>query len=419
MSTDVQVRRITRDERAEWIGACRRGFLRPPGAAPHETDLVARMLDLEPDRTWGAFDRGRCVGTFRSIPRELTVPGGATLPASGVTSVTVTSTHRRRGLLSRMMDLDLAAARERGDPVAILIAAEYPIYGRFGFGPATWTTEWSVDVPRARVSGTGPPEHGRIDLADSAELRKAGPEFFDRVRTAVPGMVDRPDSWWSTATGELRHPAEHWEEPFHAVYRDACGRVDGIMTYTVDRERRWDHKMPQHTLTVKRAEFADPRAEAALWRHALSVDWITTLVSGFRPPDDVLPLLLGDPRAARVRLHADYMWLRVLDVPAALRARGYGVPGSLVLRLRDRAGHADGTYRLDAAVGPGASRVEASTEEPELAMDISELGTLYLGGESAVRLAAAGRVTELAPGAAARADLMLRTPRSPWCQDEF
>jgi predicted acetyltransferase len=419
MSRSVEVRYIEEADTREWLAGVNRGFLRSAPVTDDEVVVVPRLLGIDPARTIGAFDDGRCVGTFRTIPRDLTVPGGATLPASGVTSVTVTATHRRRGLLSRMMATDLAACRDRGEPVAILIAAEYPIYGRFGFGPATWITEWTVDLKRAQLAPYTPPEHGRVDLVTGAELRAAGPELHERVRRLIPGAINRPEHWWRSLTGDLRNPSRPFEEPFYALYRDDSGRVDGMLVYTIDNDRHWDGKLSRNTLAVRKAEFATTEAERALWRYAMSVDWITTLVSGFRPPDDVLPLLLGDPRAAQVSAYADLMWLRVLDVEPTLRARGYATEGSLVLGLRDPAGHADGIFRLDAATEPGASVVKSSTEEPELVMDIGELGALYLGDESAVRLAALGRVTELTPGAAARADLLLRTPRRPWCPDIF
>ncbi len=414
---DIDVRFIDECDFRAWTLALDTGFLREPAErSDEEVETTARsIMAIDPARTQGAFDAGRCVGTFRTMPRRLTVPGGAFLDADAVTNVSVTATHRRRGLLTRMMANGLAAAKERGDAVSVLVAAEYPIYGRFGYGPAAWTTEWTVDVPRARVAPPAPPAGARIDLADGAEVRKVGPELHDRVRRLIPGAIDRPEHWWRVNTGELRRPGERWTEPFHAVYRDASGRVDGMLSYTVDDV--WDGKLPQDTLTVLRAIAATPEAERTLWRYALSVDWVTRLTSGNRAPDDVLPLLLGDPRAARITSHADFMWLRVLDVPAALAARGYAGAGELVLEVTDAAGYANGRWRLSAS--PEGGEVRATTAEPELTMNVGELGTLYLGDESAVRLAALGRVTEHHPGAAARADALLRTPRRPWCPDVF
>jgi predicted acetyltransferase len=415
--SDVDVRYIDESDYREWITACHRGFLKPPEISDEELAMAPAAMALDPARTQGAFDGGRCVGTFRSFRRELTVPGGGFVPACAVSSVTVTTTHRRRGLLSRMMERDLRAAKEREEPVAILVPAEYRIYGRFGFGPATWVTEWTVDIPRAALGHHQPLTDGRIDLADGAEVRKIGPGLHNRARKLTPGAIDRTENWWRLNTGDIRLPSRGpWKEPFHAVYRDAAtGRVDGLLSYVIGDV--WEAKMPQDTLTVHCMIAATAQAEHALWRYALSVDWVVELASGHRAPDDVLPLLLGDPRAARITSYADYMWLRILDVVKALEARTYASSGPLVCELRDAAGLAGGRYRLDAS--PEGAEVRPTAESSDLTMDIGELAALYLGDESAVRLAALGRIEEERPGAAADADRLLRTSRRPWCPDMF
>ncbi|GAA1901069.1 GNAT family N-acetyltransferase [Streptantibioticus ferralitis] len=415
MSGTIEVRYIEESDYGDWVLATRRGFLRPPVREDQDTSVTPSVMGIEPARTQGAFDGGRCVATFRTLPRELTVPGGAMISADAVSSVTVTATHRRRGLLSRMMARGLAAAKERGDAVSILVAAEYPIYGRFGFGPATWVTDWTVEIPRARLGRHELPDGARIDLVDGAEVRKVGPELHERVRRLTPGAINRTENFWKLYTGEVELFSHPWTEPHHAVYRDATGRVDGLLTYAIDDV--WDGKMPQDTLTVRSMTATTPEAERALWRYALSVDWVVKLASGSRPPDDLLPLLLGDPRAARVTSHADFMWLRVLDAVTALEARGYAGTGELVLQVEDADGYADGRWRLTAS--PEGGQVRATGAEPDLVLDVRELGALYLGDESAVRLAALGRVEERRPGAAARADALLRTPRRPWCPETF
>ncbi|MBY8885041.1 GNAT family N-acetyltransferase [Streptomyces sp. PTM05] len=412
----VDLRAVDEDGYAAWTRACHRGFLRS-AITDEDLALSPSVLEMVPGRVLGAYDGDRCVGTFRTFSRELTAPGGGLLTACAVSSVTVTATHRRRGLLGRMMARELPAARDRGEAVAILIAAEYPIYGRFGFGPATWTTEWTVDVPRTGLGRYEPPRGGRVDLAEAAEVRAAGPALHDRFRRSVPGAISRDARWWQVNTGEIQPPIRQWRDPFYALYRDDSGRVDGLLVYTV--EDIWEGKLPQCPLTVRHALAATPEAERALWHYALSVDWTAKLHTGPRPPDDVLPLLLGDPRAAQVTTHGDYMWLRVLDVPAALRARSYGTTGSLVLRIHDEAGIAGGRYELNASTEPGASEVRTTTRDADLAMDVRELAALYLGDESVVRLATLGRIEELTPGAAARADLLTRTSRRPWCPDMF
>ncbi|GGX28869.1 UPF0256 protein [Streptomyces malachitofuscus] len=413
---DIDVRPVTESEFADWNRALNIGFLREPTS---DDDIIeARRAQFTPGRSLGAFDGGRCVATFRSFAQELTAVGGASVAADAVTNVTVAPTHRRRGLLSRMMAQDLAAAKERGDVVATLIAAEYPIYGRYGFGPATSTTEWTIDVPRSGLDPrwAGPEDGGRIDLVDAEGVRKLGPELHERLRRAQPGAVSRDELWWRITTGAVRfHPTFH--EPFHAVYRSAGGEVEGMVAYTAD-DNWGDAKQPLNTARVKWLTAVTPAAERALWRYLCSVDWVVKVRSGWRAPDDLLPHLLPDPRAAAVTTQADWLWVRILDVVRALEARTYEAAGSLVLEVADGGGLSGGRYRLEASAD-GAGRCVPTTEGADLALDVADLAVLWLGDESAVRLAALGRVREERAGAARQADALLRTSRRPWCPDIF
>ncbi|MFE9924449.1 GNAT family N-acetyltransferase [Streptomyces sp. NPDC005774] len=414
--TDLDVRPITETEFADWNRALNIGFLREPTPSPEALDV--RRLQFLPGRSLGAFDGGRCVATFRSFPQELTAVGGAAVPADAITNVSVTPTHRRRGLLTRMMAQDLAAAKERGDVVATLISAEYPIYGRYCFGPATWATEWTVDVPRTGLDPrrSRPEDGGRVDLVDAEDVSKLGPELHERVRGVQPGAVGRADLWWKTATGAIRSSTP-WNEPFFAVYRSADGEVEGMVSYTAD-DTWGDSKQPLNTARVDWLLAVSPAAERALWRYLCSIDWIVKVKSGWRAPDDLLPFLLPDPRAAVVTAYADWLWVRVLDVVRALEARTYEAAGSLVLEVADGAGLAGGRYRLQASAD-GTGTCAATTDDVDLILDVAELAPLWLGDESAVRLAALGRVREERAGAAREADALLRTSRRPWCPDLF
>ncbi|MEU9876256.1 GNAT family N-acetyltransferase [Streptomyces phaeochromogenes] len=413
---DIDIRPIHEDEIRDWTRALHTGFQLPPTVS--DADVRDRNTYIVPARTLGAFDGTRCVATFRSFPQQITAVGGSPVAADAISNVTVTATHRRRGILTRMMAKDLAAAKERGDTVATLIAAEYPIYGRYGFGAATTAAEWTIDVPRAGLDPrwSGPDDGGRIDLVDGDDVRKTGPELHERLRRVQPGVVDRDERWWQVRTGALVLDPASWTEPFHAVYRNTEGEVEGLLTYTVD-DHWGDVKQPLETAKVKDMIAVTPAAERALWRYVCSVDWVTKVRTGWRAADDLLPHLLPDPRAARILTQADLLWVRVLDVVAALEARTYGVSGTLVLEVVDRGGLCGGRYRLDASEA-GASCAR-TTEDAELTLDVGELGSLWLGDESAVRLAALGRVREERAGAALLADALLRTSRRPWCPDIF
>ncbi|NGN64087.1 GNAT family N-acetyltransferase [Streptomyces sp. A7024] len=419
MSRDTAFRPITDDEYPAWLTALATGFLRPPVITDEEVALRRKWFAA--DRVYGAFDGARCVGTYRSFDQQVTVPGGAFVSANAVSNVTVSATHRRRGLLSKVIAEDLAAAKERGDVVSTLIAAEYPIYGRYGFGPAAHAAEWAVDLTRAGLDPRyAAPPQGAVELVDGAAVRELGPEVHERFRAVQPGAVSRRPGWWTAATG-TEGAAPGWKQPFYAVYRDAAGEVQGLVSYTVDVE--WERSGLQPTGKAEvHAHFATtPEADRALWLYLFSVDWVTEVVTGHRAPDDLLPSYLGDPRAARMALHADTLWIRPLDVPRLLESRTYGTPGSLVLDLHDKAGLASGRFLLEAEGPAGAAQATCTptTRTADLTLGAGDLAALSLGDESAVRLAALGRVTEERAGAAAAADGLLRTSRRPWCPDIF
>ncbi|GGQ63316.1 GNAT family N-acetyltransferase [Streptomyces asoensis] len=412
----LDVRPVTDAELADWTRAVNTGFLRPPTVP--DRMLADRRVAFAGSRVSGAFDGGRCVATFRSFDQELTAVGGAAVPADGISNVTVAPTHRRRGLLTRLMADDLAAAKERGDVVATLIAAEYRIYGRYGFGPATTMTEWSIDVPRAGLDPrwAGPLDGGRIDFADGEEIRRLGPQLHERLRRERAGVIDRNEHWWAARTGRLWLYGDAWVEPFFVVYRSADGVVEGMASYRTD-EKWSDAKQPLNTAAVNWLTAVTPAAERALWHYLCSIDWIATVRTGWRAPDDLLPLHLPDPRAASITTQADWLWVRVLDVVRALEARTYAASGVSVLEVVDRAGLAGGRFLLDAT--PDGASCAPTTRDADLTLDVADLATLWLGDETVGRLVSLGRVREERAGAAREADALLRTSGRPWCPDMF
>lgn len=397
-----------------WLNGVHTGF---HNSAPlTDEEVAARREAFDFSRIQGYFDGDRCVATYRSFDQRLTVPGGTDIGAHAVTAVTVTATHRRRGLLNRMMTADLRAAKDQGEVVSTLIAAEYGIYGRFGYGPATAVCTFEVDGARSGVDTARVLEEtaGSIAFADGADVRKLGPELHERHRLRHPGATDRPAGWWRMRTGELRVFPD-WKAPFQALYRDADGVPQGLVTFEVDR--KWSRGLPTGTATVSYLLATTVAAERALWHFVLSMDWVTRLVAERQPLDALLPDLLPDPRAAQSTEAADFLWLRPLDVPGLLQCRGYPAEGELVLEVTDALGLANGRFLLTTSA-EGADCVP-TTRGADLTLDVSTLGTLYLGDRPASRLAALGRIAEHTPGAAARADRLLGAARRPWAQDIF
>jgi predicted acetyltransferase len=405
----IDVRTIVDDEVAAWCAGVNTGFLNPAG----DVDAEAIRPGLHLDRTWGAFDHDRVAATLRSFPTPITVPGGGELVASAVTAVTTTSTHRRRGLASRLVTAELAASKERGEPVSILIAAEWAIYGRFGYGPGTEHQDVTVDAAAARFQRR---PAGSVEYVDRDAARSLAPEVFERHRRARPGEITRTKRHWDANFGILRMPSRPERKPaFHVVARDPAGTPVGVARY--DYEERWALRQPKGEVTGSLFLTAGPAGDALLWYHLISLDLVASVRVSDRPADELLPWLLVDARHAHPSDRCDFLWLRPLDVPAMLTARCYPVAGRVVLEVVDDAGLAGGRFALEA--GPQGASCTPTRAPADVTLGVSALGSIYLGGFALRTLAAAGLVDEGTPGGLARADALFRAPVTPWCSTWF
>ncbi len=405
---ELDVRTIQKEEVPAWTEAMRVGFL--GHAEEGEADLMAEFIDL--DRALGAFDGDRVVGTLRSFRTDLTVPGGQ-VSCSALTNVTVTGTHRRRGLLTRMIGRDLAESADRGEVVSSLISAEYPIYGRYGYGPAVEALDLTVDGAARLLSPPGP---GSVELIEREALRTLAPDLYESFRAAIPGAIARRDWTWDFELGLRAWPGRPEKSPrFFVLGRDETGQPDGYLTYWV--KDHWENERPQGTLHIEELFGLDAAAEERLWRYALEVDWISTIEAENRSAVDLLPWLVVDARLIAQSNRTDLEWVRVLDPVRALECRRYPAPGRVVLEIDDPLGHAHGRFALEG--GPDGAECTTTSEPAELALSVSTLSAAYLGGHPLGVLARAGRVDEHRPGALATADAMFRSPVAPWCLTHF
>lgn len=394
-----------------WLEADFRGFHaeRPSAAA-----LSAHREGLAYRRTTGVYDESRAavdpVATVSSWVGELSVPGGRVAPAWAISSVTVAPTHKRRGIARALLEAELRTASALGVPIAMLTVSESVLYGRYGFAPAALATDWVVDVRRARPLA-GVPTGWAIEFVSLEDAAAELGALHDRERAGRPGEIDVwPLRWWTVAA--LAPDQESDAKKLRAVVaRDANGAVGGVALYKLSGG---EDDFTKHTLAVVHL-LGSPDAEAALWGYLLEVDLVGELTASLRSVDEPLRWMLNDFRAARVT-STDHLWLRVLDVPAALAARSYAAPGALALEVDDPLGFAAGTWLLKSDAD-GAGRVTLvdapPAGTPALALSANELAALYLGGASAVVLARAGRVREATPGAAAAADALLRSAVTP------
>ena len=406
----ITVRTIEDAEFPGWIAALQVPFF---GDGDPERQAAIRRPYVDLRRCWAALDGDRICATFRSLANELTLPGGTTSPASAITAVTVLPTHRRQGLLRRMMAADLDASVGRGEPLAILIASEYPIYGRYGFGRAADHVRLGVDARSARFLRPG---DGSVELVDRDAIREVGPRLYERFRLAQTGSILRNDFWWDTTLGIVEAPWPLPKTPRYVLHRDERGDPQGYLRYHV--EEQWSDRLSATTLVVDELLSCTNDAYARLWRFACEVDWVVTVKAEDRSPDEALPWLLEDARAVRQHHRSDFLWVRILDPLAALQARRYLAAGRVVIEVRDEAGYAGGRFALEADED-GAAVCRRTRRSPDVALDVQALGAAYLGGASLRTLAATGLVTEERSGALDRADAMFRSGVTPWCSTWF
>jgi len=370
------------------------------------TERFTRNLPL--DRLHAALDDGAIIGGAGSFPFRLSTPGGD-IACAGVTVVGVLPTHRRRGVLSSLMRAQLDDVRGRGEPIAALWASEEAIYRRYGYGVAALATEMTLPRPY-HLLRVPPRDDVRVRLVPLEDAAAIVPAIYERVRARTPGMLSRTETWWETRI--LADPPDRRENGAqkNCAILERDGEPAGYALYRV--VTKWEGPANVGHVTVMEA-VAEEGVELDLWRFLLGVDWIASYRAPHLPVDHPLLHGLTYPRRAQLRVY-DTLWVRILDVTAALAARRYGCDEPLVLELTDELFPDNaGRWRL---AGGTAERTE---DEPDIALAVNELGSLYLGAFGASELARAGVVRELREGALARADRLFASPRKPWCPEIF
>lgn len=372
-----------------------------------------RFLELfELDRTVAAFDRGDIIGTGGALSFDLTVPGGAVVPMAGTTVVTVQPTHRRRGVLREMMSYHLEEVAAHGEPLAGLWASESSIYGRFGYGPATYLHEMKLET--ASVAMRDPEPEGRVRLIDQDEAGPVLRSVYERIRPDVAGMLTRSDAWWAHRRMRDDESVRDGKSARRYAVYEKNGSTLGYATYRQNRE--WSESAPEGEVLVSEVITATPEAHRALWGFLSNIDLFTKLEWWNAPIDDPLPFEITDPRRVRRRL-LDALWIRLMDLPRSLEARSYEEDGSLTLEVEDGfLPDASGTYRLE--VSDGEASCVPSDSPADISCETDVLGHLYLGGGDALGMARAGRIRG-EPDAVRALHRMFRTDRAPWCPEVF
>ncbi len=408
------VRPIEADELVQFFEAMSGPFAFDLPDEGDERDEWLERIDglFEPDRTRCAFDSGRMVGTLGAFSFDMTVPGGRQ-PCAGTTMVTVQTSHRRRGLLRQMMDAHLDEAQERGDSLAALWASDSAIYRRFAFGVAAVDT--TIEFARNHVAfGRLAPEPSEIVIISAEEAEALLPPVYDRIRHRIPGCYAMSDRWWEHRL--LRDAPER--RGGATKYRYAItGTPEAPTGYVQFRVKEdWGAGHAAHEVRVSQLLADDPHDWAGLWRHALDHDLAGKIVANHRPEDDPVFDFVAGPRRA-LRKQDDGLWVRILDVAAALAGRTYLAGGTLVFSVHDPLHRADGTYELSVDQS-GQAECSQTSRNPELEIDLEDLSSAYLGRTRISALHRAGRVSG-DPAAAGLADRMFGWDRAAWCPEVF
>jgi predicted acetyltransferase len=380
------------------------------GSAEPSPGFIERFgAILPPERIHAAFDDGAIVGSGGVFPFETSVPGGF-VRAAGVTLVGVLPTHRRRGILRSLMHAQLQDVHERGEPMAYLWASEDALYGRFGYGVASFSG--NVEIARDRASFYRDFEPvGQVRIVDKEDAEEPFAAIQRAAAEQHPGMFLRTEQWWR----HRRLADPEWIREGGGEMVRALVEIDGRpAAYALYRLHfSADRGIPNGFTNVIEAVGSSPEATRGIWRHLLDIDWMDRVRAGLLPLDHELLLLLREPRRLRLN-YRDGLWVRLVDLEAALKARTYKPGDPVTVEVADELCPWNaGLWEL----GPeGASR---GTHEPELRLDVSALGSAYLGGFGFGELARAGRIDVLADEALDRADTLFRADRYPWCPEIF
>jgi predicted acetyltransferase len=410
----IEIRSITDSEFPAWNDAIQVGFYSPAGRDGGVSRRYRWEEELAAGLAVGGFDGEQVVGTLGMFTGDMTVPGGAKIPCGAITAVTVRPTHLRRGILTGMMAKSHEQSAALGAAASILIPAEYPIYGRFGYGQAAEEVELTIDATAAKLLRELP---GTISLVSAEEWCELGSEFYERLRTSLPGSIDRREWWWRLEAGLIQTEGKDPDKSkLFAVLSDGEGVVRGYAVYTIKDGDAWSGfrpKVQMNASIVAETPQARVRLMQYLWEH----DWVSEVRVGSTPIDATWRRLLVNPRVVTEAGRYDVLWVRPLDVPALLSQRTYEQEGRLVIGVQDKDGHAEGVYALEG--GPDGATCTRTSESPDLTMPVQTLGSLYLGGYAASSQASIGLVAEERAGALTVADRMFKTTVPPFAQTWF
>jgi predicted acetyltransferase len=396
------------------------------GQPQHPVDIA--LQGVPEDQRFSAevvgseVDPATYAGIYGVRPMQLSVPDGEgrgrAVPVAGLTWVGVHPDHRRRGLLTAMLSHHFEQTRREGGHLSALHASEADIYGRHGYGLASLELEvelgrgTTLTAPHLEDEVAGITTRVRaVDDAGMGERRRR--IDLELMETNV-GTIVGASSFYDELT--LVDPEEIRDsEPPRLLVAMREGRDVGYVLFK--RRHKWPNSRPAAEVSVF-SLCGGPAARLALLRRVTDLDLSGTVrVSGIASSDPLLSWVQGPRGLSDVRPF-DSLWLRLVDVPAALAARGYEDDCDVVVEVTDeQAPWNAGQWRI--RVKDGVGEAVATDDAPQVALPVGALGAAFLGAGNLAEMHRAGVIAEHEPGAARRLWRALRTDVGPYVARGF
>ncbi len=403
---DIEFRPATAEEMGQF--GLLAGYVYGGAYGDGPDNLVASVT--RPEWTLCAFDGSRLVSTFSTIPFTMRANGVA-LPIGGISAVGTLPEYRRRGLVRRIMTQAFADMRDGGRPVAALWASQAAIYQRFGFAMASVQRSYAVDTADIDFHD-GDDGGSRVERLDVASGYDSIKDVYVRFVADRMGYLHRARPLWLHNALEEREA----DGPVHIALSHGRSGPDGYAVYTL-REGRRDHPARSQEIVVRDLAWLSSDAYRSLWMYFKRHDLVGRVRWNSAPSDDPAIEYFLEPRLLEARDHEGF-WLRLVDVAAALKGRGWTTDGEISITVREDslAPWNTGSYRL--TVSGGAADVAPCPTATDMEISVKALASLYTGQRSARELSAWGLLNGNAD-AVRRADNLFATRHAPHCPDHF
>ena len=391
------------DDFVRWRNSVRAGF---GDRISEEESIFMRDHRAEIDRMLSCIDDGEIVGTGGADSFEMTLPGGNQVPVAGVAYITTAPTHRRRGIQRSIMDRIHRDSRVRGDAASILWASMGHLYGRYGYGNAIPSHDWTIRQAHTRFEFASE-FNGEFRVLKRDEALPLMEQVYETARLERPGMIDRRTKRWQYEI----HPKRNADD-FFLIYLKA-GEPKAYAQYAFETNPTTNDEFALR-IDVNEAVSTDRASYTAIWRFLFDEPLAYDIVAHNRPLDDPIYWMLADPRRLR-RETNDAIWLKLLDVGTMLEQRGYGASGEIVIEVSSATGGASEKWLLTAD-GDGGATCTSTNAEPHLTLPERSLGAAYFGAVSASTLVSVGEA-EVSPTGEAllpTIDAMFRCSPAAW-----